>query len=144
MATNLPKILVRISVVYTAIYYIVIYILGTFYDINYFNDAYIVLIEATLCAVCSTQGNYHCKYLRFTCYGIFICDSLCRLDGRFEFIPLGLWTLTPAFILFLGMATSVILSINHFRKVYKVKKKKKEIYEEYNIRQNNEVKTTNL
>lgn len=126
---NLPKILVRISVVYTALYYLLTYVLAIF-DINYFNDAYIVLIEATLCAVCSTQGNYHCKYLRFICYGIFICDSLCRLDGHFQFIPLGYWTLTPAFILFVGMATSVILSFNHFRKVRKLKKKKKE-YEKY-------------
>lgn len=49
------KMLVRISVIFTSIYFVLIAILALVYGENYFNDTYIVLIE-------------------YTCYGIFIFD----------------------------------------------------------------------
>lgn len=127
---KLSKMLVRISIVFTSLYFSFIFILALIYGENYFNDTYIVLIEGTLCAVCSSQGKSHCRYLRFTCYGIFISDSITRLDNIIDFIPLGYWCFIPILILVASMFASIILSINHFRKVRKLKKKKKE-YEGY-------------
>ena len=123
---KLSKILVGISVIFTSIYFVLIAILALVYGENYFNDTYIVLIEGTLCAVCSSQGKFHCKNLRYTCYGIFIFDGSTRLDNIIDFIPLGIWYFIPLLILVASMFTSIILSINHFRKVRKLKKKKKE------------------
>lgn len=123
------KMLVRISVIFTSIYFVLIAILAMVYGENYFNDTYIVLIEGTLCAVCSSQGKFHCKNLRYTCYGIFIFDGSTRLDNIIDFIPFGIWYFIPILILVASMLTSIVLSIRHFIKVRRIKKQKKN-YEE--------------
>lgn len=130
---KLSKMLVRISVIFTATYFVILSVVAIITGISYFNDAYIVVIEGTLCAVCSSQGKFHCKNLRYTCFGIFIYDGLTRLDGAIDFLPVGYLCFIPMLMLVAGMATSIILSINHFRKVRKLKKKKNE-YEEYRIK----------
>lgn len=119
------KMLVGISVIFTSIYFVLIAILALVYGENYFNDTYIVLIEGTLCAVCSSQDKFHCKNLRYTCYGIFIFDGSTRLDNIIDFIPLGIWYFIPILILVASMLTSIVLSIRHFIKVRRIKKQKK-------------------
>lgn len=106
---KLSKMLVRISVIFTSIYFVLIAILALLYGENYFNDTYIVLS----------------KNLRYTCYGIFIFDGSTRLDNIIDFIPLGIWYFIPILILVASMLTSIVLSIRHFIKVRRIKKQKK-------------------
>lgn len=74
----------------------------------------------------SVQGNYHCRYARFTAWGVALSDTITRLDGVYDFIPVGYAAEIPASILSLGLCTSVFLAIRHFIIVQILKRKKKQ------------------
>ena len=63
----MDKLIVRLFVVFTALYLIHTYIMAWF-GVECFSDAYIVMSELAICVVMSSQGKYHCKYMKFTAY----------------------------------------------------------------------------
>lgn len=130
---NLPKFLVRITIIFVAIYFLTTFVLAQ-NGIEYFNDFYIVLLELCLCVFCSVQGNYHCKYMRYTAWSIFTSDMLTRLDNAYDFLSVDMHNQIPICILALGLSTSVFLAIRHFILVQILKRKKKSRYKEYGIK----------
>lgn len=128
---NLPKFLVRFAIFYIALYFLYTYGKVIFDNELVFNDLYIVILEYCLCLFVSVQGNYHCKYARYTAWGISLSDTTTRLDGVYDFIPVGYAAEIPATILALGLCTSVFLSVRHFIISQKLKRKKKKLLEKY-------------
>lgn len=135
---NKAKFLVRATIIFTALYFMITYILAQIFGFIFFNDLYIVLMELCLCVFCTVQGNYHCKYIRYTSYGILTSDTITRLDDKFDFLSVDAHNIIPAFILFSCMFLSSYLSIRHFVKSTNLNNKKKHI--EYEIRRRNESK----
>lgn len=133
------KFIVRFTIFFTAIYFLSVAIIAFVLDESYFNDMYVVLLELCLFLFCSVQGNYHCRYAKYTALGILLSDTITRLDGMFDFLSVGVACLIPVFVLSTALITTSTLAIIHFIKWKRNKITKTTIYEEYKIR-NSEAK----
>lgn len=106
-----------------AIYFLSVYAYAWF-GMNRFNDWYIILLELCVCSVMSSQGKYHCKYIKFTAYGLTASDFVTRLDGAYDIFPLTWAVLLPPTLAFIGIVTSTFFAFRHFYRVWNLQKKK--------------------
>lgn len=93
-----------------------------------FNDLYVVLFEISLCIVMSTQGRYHCKYMKYTAYSLVSSDVFTRIDNEYDLVSYDVAVLLPVSLIVLGVFTTFVLSLHHFYKVKKLKRKQDEFY----------------
>lgn len=133
---NKAKFLVRFTIIVVSLYFMTTYILAQFFGILFFNDFYVTLLELCLCVFCTVQGSYHCKYIRYTSYGIFTSDTITRIDNQINFMTIDTHNLIPAFILFSCILLSSYLAVRHFIKTIRLNKQKRKI--EYELRPRNE------
>ena len=122
----MDKLLVRLFVVFTALYFIHAYIMAWF-GVECFSDAYIVMAELTICVVMSSQGKYHCKYMKFTAYGLTASDSITRIDNAFDILSVEASIILPLSIVMCSISVSFVLALIHYYKVLKLKSKKHDI-----------------
>lgn len=120
------KLLVRLFVVFTALYFIHTYIMAWF-GVECFSDAYIVMAELAICVVMSSQGKYHCKYLRHTAYGLTASDCITRVDNAFDILSVDASIILPLSLVMFSVAISFILALRHYYRVLKPKSKKHDI-----------------
>lgn len=118
------KFLVRVTVVVIAIMFILSYCMAQFTGINIFSNIYVLLLELVLVVYCYSEGKYHCTFLKHTALGIFLADTITRLDYTFDFLSVTAHNLIPAAILCACLATSITKAIIHFHKVRKLKKQR--------------------
>lgn len=115
------KLLVRITILFTALYFLAVEIFAFFFDTQITCDIYISLGELVICLLVSEQGKYHCRHIRWLAWAIFLSDSLIRVDMAFNFMSAGtLWVLLLG-ILMIAMIIMIIFAVNHF---VTIKKKK--------------------
>lgn len=122
----MDKLLVRLFVVFTTLYFICTYIMA-WYGVECFSDAYIVMAELAICVVMSTQGKYHCKYMRFTAYGLTASDSVTRIDNAYDILSVDAAILLPFSLVMCSVTISFVLALRHYYRVLKLKIKKHEI-----------------
>ena len=122
----MDKLLVRLFVVFTALYFVNTYIMSWF-GIECFSDAYIVLAEVAICIVMSSQGKYHCKYLRHTAYGLAASDCITRVDNAFDILSVDASIILPLSIVMSSVTISFVLALRHYYIVLKLKSKHHEI-----------------
>ena len=122
----MDKLLVRLFVVFTALYLIHTYIMAWF-GVECFSDAYIVMAELAICVVMSSQGKYHCKYMKFTAYGLTASDSVTRIDNAFEILGVEASIILPLSLVMCSLTISFVLALRHYYRVLKLKYKKHEI-----------------
>lgn len=122
----MDKLLVRLFVVFTALYFVNTYIMSWF-GVECFSDAYIVIAELAICVVMSSQGKYHCKYLRHTAYGLTASDSITRIDNALDILSVEASIILPLSIVMCSISVSFVLSLIHYYKVLKLKSKKHDI-----------------
>lgn len=127
---KLCKFLVRLTIIFTSLYFIVVFAIALAFETSFHNDMYVVLLELCLAVFTSVQGNYHCKYARYTAWGIFSSDSVTRLDAAYDFIPIGNTAIVSSVILGTAIATSIFLAFCHFIRVQKLKTNKRRLYED--------------
>ena len=120
------KLLVRLFVVFTALYFIHTYIMAWF-GVEYFSDAYIVMAELAICVVMSSQGKYHCKYMKFTAYGLTASDSVTRIDNAYDILSVDAAIVLPLSIIMCSISVSLVLALIHYYRVFKLKYKKNDI-----------------
>lgn len=124
------KLAIRISVLLVAIYFIVYYIL-LFFEIDIWSQTYYLLFELCTCLCISKQGVYHCKYIKWTAYGILLSDTIVCIDNLFDVFPVNFMVFVPAIIIAVGLSTTTILAIDHYikvkrlKKIWKIKEKRK-------------------
>ena len=118
----MSKLIVRLTVILSAIYLVLCYIIEISIGINIWSQTYNLLFELCLCLCISKQGVYHCKYIKWTAYGIFASDTIVCTDNLFDIFPLNLIVFVPAVIIAIGLLTTATLSINHYIKVKKIKR----------------------
>lgn len=88
-----------------------------------------ILMGILLTVLSHTQGKYHCKWIRALCYNLIFTSSLTYIDSVYVLFE----TAQPYLIMLtasmsVSIITTIVLAINHFRRVRKVLKKHK--YEE--------------
>lgn len=122
----MDKLFVRLFVVFTALYLIHTYIMAWF-GVECFSDAYIVMAELAICVVMSSHGKYHCKYMKFTAYGLTASDSVTRIDNAFEILGVEASIILPLSLVMCSVTISFVLALRHYYRVLKIKFKKHEI-----------------
>lgn len=124
------KLAIRISVLLVAIYFIVYYTL-LFFEIDIWSQTYYLLFELCTCLCISKQGVYHCKYIKWTAYGILLSDTIVCIDNLFDVFPVNFMVFVPAIIIAVGLSITTILAIDHYikvkrlKKIWKIKEKRK-------------------
>ena len=122
----MDKLFVRLFVVFTALYLIHTYIMA-WLGLECFSDAYIVMAELAICVVMSSQGKYHCKYMKFTAYGLTASDSVTRIDNAFEILGVEASIILPLSIVMCSVTISFVLALMHYYRVLKLKSNKNDI-----------------
>ena len=122
----MDKLFVRLFVLFTALYLIHTYIMAWF-GVECFSDAYIVMAELAICVVMSSQGKYHCKYMKFTAYGLTASDSVTRIDNALDILGVEASIILPLSLVMCSLTISFVLALRHYYRVLKLKYKKHEI-----------------
>lgn len=122
----MDKMFVRLFVVFTALYLIRTYIMAWF-GVECFSDAYIVIAELAICVVMSSQGKYHCKYMKFTAYGLTASDSVTRIDNAFDILGVEASIILPLSLVMCSVTISFVLALRHYYRVLKLKSKHHDI-----------------
>lgn len=123
----MEKLILRVTILYTCIYFIYTYIMALFGQ-ECFNDLYIILFEVTLCVVMSTQGRYHCRHMKYTAYGIVSSDTFTRIDSEYDLVSYDMAVLLPVSLVVLGISTTFFMALRHFYKVKQLKRRKDELH----------------
>lgn len=116
------KFIVRISIVLTAIYFIVSSLFAQFLCIDILRPYYIPLFELCVVMYTFSEGKYHCKYIRYTALSVFLADTLTQLDNAFDFLTIEAHNLIPVTMIVIGIFIGVFLAIKHYVRVIKLKK----------------------
>jgi len=121
------KVLVRLTVVFTIIYFIMSYLAAQFLCIDILDNWHTLFFELCVIVYTFSEGSFHCRYIRYSAISVFICDLLTQLDNTFNFLSVTAHNLIPIAILALGIGTSLTLALHHFYKVSKLRNKRKKI-----------------
>lgn len=134
----MDKFIVRFSVLALNVYMIV----SLAYAMNgvdiseydyIFTDS--VLIGIVLTTLVHVQGRYHCKWIRALCYNLILVPSINFIDCKYPLFETAedyVYFVTS--VISISIIATIILAINHFRKVRKVLKNR---YVEYELRPRN-------
>jgi len=116
---KLPKFLVRLTVIFTALYFTIVYALA-WYGIEFFNDAYIVLFELCVCSFISVQGKYHCKYIKYTAWNLSASDALSRIDYAYDIFSTDAVIILSTTFICLAWFIPLVLALRHYYKIRKL------------------------
>ena len=122
----MDKLFVRLFVLFTELYLIHTYIMAWF-GVECFSDAYIVMAELAICVVMSSQGKYHCKYMKFTAYGLTASDSVTRIDNAYDILGVEASIILPLSLVMCSVTISFVLALRHYYRVLKLKSKHHDI-----------------
>ena len=118
----MSKSFIRLSILGIAVYLIVCYFCAYLFGIDLWHETYIIILEICVCLCISAHGKYHCKYLRWTAYGILCADIITSTDDHLDIFPTSLACIIPTMILSIGLLITTSLAIIHFIKVKRVKR----------------------
>lgn len=94
-----------------------------------------VLFGIVLTTLVHVQGKYHCKWIRALCYNLIAVPIINFIDCQWNiFGTAEMLIITYCGLILLSVIATIILAINHFRKVRKVLKNR---YVEYELRPRN-------
>lgn len=116
------KFLVRITIVFVSLYFIISHIVAQCLGLDIVHDFYVLLFELCVVVYAYSEGQYHCKYIKHTALAILLSDTLTRLDNTYNFLSVNEHNLIPIVILAVGMSVSIISALRHFYRVIKLKK----------------------
>ena len=128
----MDKFLVRFSILSLNAYIIVVLIFafnGIDISIYDFFFSSTILFGILLTSLVHSQGKYHCKWIRALSYNTIFCPSVTYIDRVYDIFPEAIYYIyTICGTMVIVIAFTLILAINHFRRVRKVLKKNR--YEE--------------
>lgn len=118
------NLIVRFTILFCAIYFLVV-LYYAWNGENVFNDSYKLLLELCLFIQASENKKFNCRYIRFLALSLFLSDTITVLDMYLNFIPNGIVACAVLSALWaIGIVTTIVLSINHFRKVRNINKRR--------------------
>lgn len=122
------KFLVRITIVFVSLYFIVSNIVAQIFGIDILYHFYVLLFELCVVVYAYSEGKYHCKHIKHTALAILLSDTITRLDNTYNFLSVIEHNLIPIVLLVVGLTISITSAFRHF---YRVKKLRKLINEKY-------------
>ena len=128
----MDRFIVRLSILALNVYMIVVTILAyNGIDISYFDYIFTdsVLFGIVLTTLCHAQGRYHCVWMRALCYNLIAIPLLNFMDYQYVLFDTAEHLIYAiGFLISINILSTIILAINHFRRVRKVLKRNR--YEE--------------
>lgn len=118
----MSKFFIRITIIMVALYVIMCFIIAASFGINIWSQTYYLLFELCTCLCISKQGVYHCRFIKYTAYGILISDTLVCTNNIFDFLPINWTVYVPPTIIAVGLLATTTLAIRHFIRVQRLKK----------------------
>lgn len=118
------KFLVRLTIVFTSIYFLLSFVVSQVLGEDLIHDFYVLLFELCVVVYAFSEGKYHCRYIKYTALAILLSDTITRLDNTYDFLSVSEHNIIPIVILFVGIAMGVIKALYHFYKVSKYNDKK--------------------
>lgn len=118
----MSKFLIRITVIAVALYFVLCYLVNFIFQIELWTEGYVLLFELCVCLCISKQGVYHCKYIKYTAYGILAADTLVCIDNLFDIFPTNWTVFIPPAVIIIGLLTTTTLAIRHFYRVQRIKR----------------------
>ena len=82
----MSRLFVRWTVILVAVYLIVCYLTTVIFRTDIWRQLYYLMFELCVCLCLTAQGAYHCKYIRWTAYTIFIEDCVATSDTFLDYI----------------------------------------------------------
>lgn len=122
------KVVVRLTVMFTALYLTLSYLIAQFIGVDILRPYYNLLFELCVVIYTFSEGKYHCKYMKYTALSIMVADALTLIDNAIDFMSVNAHNIIPITIISGGVITSPTLAMMHF---YKVRKLNKERYEQH-------------
>lgn len=117
------KFIVRMSIVLTAIYFVVSSLFAQLLGVDILMPYYIPLFELCVVIYAFSEGKYHCKYIKYTALALLLSDTLTQLDNAFNFLTIEAHNLIPVTMIVIGISIGVFLAIKHYIQVIKLKKR---------------------
>lgn len=118
------KFIVRITIVFVALYLVLSYIIAQFGGGDILVPYYNLLFELCVVIYAFSEGKYHCKYIKYTALAILLADVLTYTDNHYDFLTVEAHNLIPVGIVASGILTGVVLAVKHYIKVVKIKKQR--------------------
>lgn len=122
------KFLVRMTVIFVAIYFIVAALVAQLYGVDILTGNHALLFELITVVYTFEHGKYHCRFLRWTMLSLFIAEIISRLDNSLNFLTVDEHNYGICVILLCGLGTSVTKALLHFKKVSRLKRKRAKLY----------------
>lgn len=117
------KFIVRMSIVLTAIYFVISSLFAQLLGVDILMPYYIPLFELCVVIYAFSEGKYHCKYIKYTALALLLSDTLTQLDNAFNFLTIEAHNLIPVTMIVIGISIGVSLAIKHYIQVIKLKKR---------------------
>lgn len=127
------RFLVRITAVVVAVYFLISYLFAQFAGIDILRNSYTLLFELCVLVSAFESGAYHCKYMKWTIFGVFLCDCLSHIDYYYNIFSPSAYNIILIAVMACFGSFSLFLAIRHFYRVNKVQKKRKN-YAEYRLK----------
>lgn len=122
------KVVVRLTVMFTALYLTLSYLIAQFLGVDILRPYYNLLFELCVVIYTFSVGKYHCKYMKYTALSIMVADVLTLIDNAIDFMSVNAHNIIPIAVISGGVITSSTLAMMHF---YKVRKLNKERHEQH-------------
>lgn len=116
------KFVVRVSILLTAIYFVVSLLFAQLLGVDILMPYYIPLFELCVVIYAFSEGKYHCRYIKYTALSLLLADTLTQLDNAFDFLTIEAHNLIPVAMITIGIFVGVFLAIKHYIRVLKLKR----------------------
>lgn len=115
------KFIVRVSIILTAIYFVISSLLAQILCVDILMPYYVLLFELCVVVYAFSEGKYHCKYIKYTALAVLLSDTLTQLDNAFDFLTIQMHNLIPVAMITVGIFMGVFLAVKHYIRVLKLK-----------------------
>lgn len=84
-----------------------------------------ILFGILLTTLVHSQGRYHCKWIRALSYNTIFCPAVSYIDRAYCIFPESIYYIyTICCAMIIAILITIVLSVNHFRRVRAVTKRK--------------------
>lgn len=118
----MSKLFIRLVVVLVAVYLVLLYFVAAAFQADVWCQWYYPLLWLVVSISISRQGAYHCRYIKWTAYGLFVEELTVSLDAIFDIIPDNVFSILPPMAITTGLTVTITLAIQHYIKVKRIKK----------------------
>lgn len=117
----MSKLIIRFTILLVAVYLILCYLVSYIFLLDIWRQVFYLLFELCVCLCISAQGVYHCKYIKWTAYAIFLQDVVVCTDVLFDYMPEKFMALVPPVLITAGLTVTTTLAVQHYIKVKRLK-----------------------